>query len=278
LFDGVAVRYGAGPEVLRGISFTLAPGSFHFLVGPSGAGKSSLLKLIYLGLRPAAGRVELFGRDVSVLKRGDYPAMRRRIGVVFQDFRLIEHLSALDNVALPLRIAGVRESDIKRHVPELLSWVGLKQHLDALPATLSGGQQQRVAIARAVISRPSLLLADEPTGNVDDRIGVRLMYLFEELNKMGTTVVIATHNEGLVGRFSHRQLRIENGTVRPADPAAAQPAQAAAQPVATAQSAPAQSATEQSAPERAGSQQAVDASQPDDSQDFAAADHQQERA
>jgi cell division transport system ATP-binding protein len=278
LFDGVAVRYGAGPEVLRGISFTLAPGSFHFLVGPSGAGKSSLLKLIYLGLRPAAGRVELFGRDVSVLKRGDYPAMRRRIGVVFQDFRLIEHLSALDNVALPLRIAGVRESDIKRHVPELLSWVGLKQHLDALPATLSGGQQQRVAIARAVISRPSLLLADEPTGNVDDRIGVRLMYLFEELNKMGTTVVIATHNEGLVGRFSHRQLRIENGTVRPADPAAAQPAPAVAQPVAPAQSAPAQSAPEQSASERAGSQQAVDASQSDGTQDFAAADHQQERA
>ena len=227
LFDGVAVRYGAGPEVLRGISFTLAPGSFHFLVGPSGAGKSSLLKLVYLGLRPAAGRVELFGRDVSVLKRSDYPAMRRRIGVVFQDFRLIEHLSAMDNVALPLRIAGVRESDIKRHVPELLSWVGLKQHLDALPATLSGGQQQRVAIARAVISRPSLLLADEPTGNVDDGIGVRLMYLFEELNKMGTTVVIATHNEGLVGRFTHRQLRIASGTVRLVDPAAQANTQAA---------------------------------------------------
>ena len=222
LFDGVAVRYGAGPEVLRGISFTLAPGSFHFLVGSSGAGKSSLLKLIYLGLRPAAGRVELFGRDVSVLKRSDYPAMRRRIGVVFQDFRLIEHLSAMDNVALPLRIAGVRETDIKRHVPELLSWVGLKHHLDALPATLSGGQQQRVAIARAVISRPSLLLADEPTGNVDDQIGVRLMYLFEELNKMGTTVVVATHNEGLVGRFTHRQLRITQGTVKLVDPGAAQ--------------------------------------------------------
>jgi cell division transport system ATP-binding protein len=137
---------------------------------------------------------------------------------VYQDFRLIDHLSAMDNVALPLRIAGVRESDIKRHVPELLSWVGLKHHLDALPATLSGGQQQRVAIARAVISRPSLLLADEPTGNVDDTIGVRLMYLFEELNKMGTTVVIATHNEGLVGRFSHRQLRIAGGTVKLVDP------------------------------------------------------------
>jgi cell division transport system ATP-binding protein len=242
LFDGVAVRYGAGPEVLRGISFTLAPGSFHFLVGSSGAGKSSLLKLIYLGLRPAAGRVELFGRDVSVLRRSDYPAMRRRIGVVFQDFRLIEHLSAMDNVALPLRIAGVRESDIRRHVPELLAWVGLKHHLDALPATLSGGQQQRVAIARAVISRPSVLLADEPTGNVDDTIGVRLMYLFEELNKMGTTVVVATHNEGLVGRFSHRQLRIADGTVRLVDPAAATPEPGAASPLPEAASAVADSA------------------------------------
>lgn len=223
LFDGVTVRYGAGPEVLRGISFTLAPGSFHFLVGASGAGKSSLLKLMYLAMRPAAGRVELFGRDVSVLKRSDYPAMRRRVGVVFQDFRLIEHLSATDNVALPLRIAGVRETDIKRHVPELLAWVGLKDHLDALPATLSGGQQQRVAIARAVISRPSLLLADEPTGNVDDGIGVRLMYLFEELNKMGTTVVVATHNEGLVGRFTHRQLRIVGSTLTLTDPTATDP-------------------------------------------------------
>jgi cell division transport system ATP-binding protein len=124
----------------------------------------------------------------------------------------------MDNVALPLRIAGVRESDIKRHVPELLGWVGLKHHLDALPATLSGGQQQRVAIARAVISRPSLLLADEPTGNVDDVIGLRLMYLFEELNRLGTTVVIATHNDTLVSRFSHRQLRIEDGSIRVFDP------------------------------------------------------------
>jgi len=214
LFEDVGVRYGAGPEIIQGASFTLAPGSFHFLVGSSGAGKSSLLRLMYLSLRPASGRVNLFGRDVDKLRRRDIPFLRRRIGVVFQDFRLLTHLSALDNVALPLRIAGVRESEVREHVTELLKWVGLADHVNAFPATLSGGQQQRVAIARAVIARPSLLLADEPTGNVDDSIGVRLMYLFEELNKMGTTVVVATHNERVVGRFNHRQLRVEDGTVR----------------------------------------------------------------
>ncbi|MGH6933654.1 MAG: cell division ATP-binding protein FtsE [Dongiaceae bacterium] len=214
LFEDVGVRYGAGPEVLHNVTFTLAPGSFHFLVGPSGAGKSSLLRLMYLALRPAAGRVNIFGRDVDKLQRADVPQLRRRIGVVFQDFRLLNHLSAFDNVALPLRIAGMREAVIRDHVHDLLKWVGLADHLSAPPATLSGGQQQRVAIARAVIARPSLLLADEPTGNVDDSIAVRLMYLFEELHKMGTTVVIATHNELLVGRFSHRQIRIEAGGIR----------------------------------------------------------------
>jgi cell division transport system ATP-binding protein len=218
LFENTGVRYDDGPPILRNISFTLTPGSFHFLVGPSGAGKSSLLRLMYLALRPVEGRVSLFGRDVSTLRRRDIPALRRRIGVVFQDFRLLDHLSAIDNVALPLRVAGVREAEIKRHVPELLKWVGLGDHLNALPATLSGGQQQRVAIARAVISRPSLLLADEPTGNVDDAIAVRLMYLFEELNKLGTTVVIATHNDGLVSRFDHRQLRLEDGVLRIVEP------------------------------------------------------------
>jgi len=207
------MRYDAGPEVLRGASFALAPGSFHFLIGSSGAGKSSLLRLMYLAARPSRGVVSLFGRDVSTLRRRDLPELRRRIGVVFQDFRLLDHLSAVDNVALPLRVAGVREAEIREHVPELLRWVGLSDHLDSRPATLSGGQQQRVAIARAVINRPDLLLADEPTGNVDDAIAVRLMYLFEELNKMGTTVVIATHNERLVGRFQHRRIRIENATV-----------------------------------------------------------------
>jgi cell division transport system ATP-binding protein len=214
-FEDVAVRYGQGPEVLHGLNFELAPGSFHFLTGSSGAGKSTLLKLLYLALKPTSGKIVLFDRDVERVERGELPALRRRIGVVFQEFRLLPHLSALDNVALPLRVAGARESQIRDHVAELLAWVGLGDHVDDLPATLSGGQQQRVAIARAVIGRPSLLLADEPTGNVDDRIAVRLMYLLDELNKMGTTVLIATHNDALVGRFKHPELHLESGRLYP---------------------------------------------------------------
>ncbi|MEE1563332.1 MAG: cell division ATP-binding protein FtsE, partial [Alphaproteobacteria bacterium] len=197
-FENVGLRYGMGPEVLRDISFRLASGSFHFLTGSSGAGKSSLLRLIYLALRPSRGLINMFGQDVATLPRADRQDLRRRIGVVFQDFHLIEHLSALDNVALPLRVAGMSPSCIQSNVSELLNWVGLTDHLESRPATLSGGQQQRVAIARAVISRPQLLLADEPTGNVDNDIAMRLIYLFDELNKMGTTVIIATHNEELV--------------------------------------------------------------------------------
>ena len=210
-FEDVAARYGHGPEVLSGLSFELAPGGFYFLTGPSGAGKSTLLRLLYLALRPSHGVIRLFDRDVAAIPRDELPRLRRRIGVVFQDFRLIDHLSALDNVALPLRVAGARESQIKDHVAELLAWVGLADHIHDLPPTLSGGQQQRIAIARAVIGRPRLLLADEPTGNVDDKIAVRLMYLFEELNRMGTTVIIATHNDALVARFAHPQLHLEGG-------------------------------------------------------------------
>jgi cell division transport system ATP-binding protein len=212
------MRYGAGPEILRDITMSLAPGSFHFLTGPSGAGKSSLLKLIYLAERPSRGLISLFGRDIAMTPRRELPAVRRRIGVVFQDFRLIDHLSTLDNVALPLRVAGMSESQIRAQVTELLDWVGLADKLNARPATLSGGQQQRVAIARAVIGRPRLLLADEPTGNVDDNIALRLMRLFEELNRLGTTLIIATHSESLVERFRHRRLHLENGelAVKPA--------------------------------------------------------------
>jgi cell division transport system ATP-binding protein len=213
-FEDVALRYGAGPEILRHMSFRLEPGSFHFMAGPSGAGKSSLLKLMYLAQRPTTGRIRLFGRDVSELTRRETAFMRRRIGVVFQDFRLLDHLSTLENVALPLRIGGQREDTVRNQVAELLAWVGLADHLHALPPTLSGGQQQRIAIARAVVARPSLLLADEPTGNVDDRIAVRLLYLFEELNKLGTTIVIATHNEQLVSRFHHPVLRLGSGEIQ----------------------------------------------------------------
>ncbi|MFQ5784581.1 MAG: cell division ATP-binding protein FtsE [Alphaproteobacteria bacterium] len=210
-FENVGMRYGAGPEILRDINFTLKPGSFHFLMGRSGAGKSSILRLLYLAHRPSRGLITLFGQDITLLPRRALPAMRRRIGIVFQDFRLLENLTAFDNVALPLRIAGARESQIREHVSELLRWVGLAEQIDSLPATLSGGQKQRVAMARAVITRPSLLLADEPTGNVDADAAVRLLYLFEELNKIGTTVVIATHNEALAARFNQPAFRLEGG-------------------------------------------------------------------
>ena len=212
-FENVELRYPGSPAILRDVNFDVEEGSFQFITGASGAGKSSLLKLMYLGLKPSRGRLTLFGENATAISREGIPALRRRIGIVFQDFRLIPHLSALDNVALPLRIAGARESAIREYVPELLEWVGLSGHLDALPHTLSGGQQQRVAIARAVIGRPQLLLADEPTGNVDDGVAVRLLYLFEELHKMGTTVLIATHNRALVERFSHPCINVEEGRV-----------------------------------------------------------------
>lgn len=210
-FENVGLRYGTEAEVLRDISFTLLPGSFHFLTGASGAGKSSLLKLMYLAHRPSRGLVTLFGRDMAMVTRRELPELRRQIGVVFQDFALLDHLSALDNVALPLRMSGTPEADVVAHCTEILRWVGLGNHLHAKPSTLSGGQKQRVAIARSVINRPRLLLADEPTGNVDDGIGMRLLYLFEELYKLGTTVVIATHNEALIRRFDHPRLHLDNG-------------------------------------------------------------------
>ncbi len=218
------MRYGTGPEILREVTFNLAPGSFHFLTGRSGAGKSSLLKLIYLAHRPSRGLVTLFDEDVATIPKGRLPLLRRRIGVVFQEFRMLNHLSTFDNVALPLRVAGVREATVRKHVEELLAWTGLADHLEARPPTLSGGQQQRVAIARAIIARPSLLLADEPTGNVDDAMGVRLLYLFEELNRMGTTVVIATHSGALISRFKHPVLQLEGGTLTQYRPAGADPA------------------------------------------------------
>jgi cell division transport system ATP-binding protein len=150
---------------------------------------------------------------VARVGRAELPGLRRRIGTVFQDFRLLDHLSVVDNVALPLRVQGTDERQVREHAAELLAWVGLGEHLDALPPTLSGGQKQRVAIARAVIGRPQLLIADEPTGNVDDRIAIRLMRLFEELNRLGTTIVIATHNLQLVRESRHPELVLDAGTL-----------------------------------------------------------------
>ncbi|MFN7193115.1 MAG: cell division ATP-binding protein FtsE [Rhodospirillales bacterium] len=213
VFQQVGLRYGLGPEVLRDVTFALQPGSFHFLTGASGADKSSLLSLLYLARLPSRGTMHMFGRDVARMARRDLPGLRRRIGTVFQDFRLLDHLSVIDNVALPLRVQGADEGQLREHAAELLVWVGLGDHLDALPPTLSGGQKQRVAIARAVIGRPKLLIADEPTGNVDDRIALRLMRLFEELNRLGTTIVVATHNMQLVRESRHPELRLEDGAL-----------------------------------------------------------------
>lgn len=210
-FDNVGLRYGIGPEVISDISFTLDSGSFHFLVGPSGAGKTSLMRLLYLGRRPTRGLISMFGQDVGHLKRVDLVPLRQRIGVVFQDFRLLQHMSAFDNVALPLRIASRPEAEIRNNVEEILDWIGLGDHMHALPTTLSGGQQQRIAIARAVINRPRLLLADEPTGNLDDEIGYKLLNLFEQLNRMGTTILIATHNQQLIDHFPHDCMVLDKG-------------------------------------------------------------------
>ena len=212
-FENVGMRYGDGPEVLRDISFALEPGSFHFLTGPSGAGKSSLLRLLFLAHRPSRGLITLFDRDTATMARHELPALRRRIGVVFQDFRLLDHLNAFENVALPLRIAGLREAEITEHVVELLEWVGLADALEVSPATLSGGEKQRLAIARAVVARPELLLADEPTGNLDPELSLRLFRLFEELNKLGTTVLIATHSSDLVTKFEHPALFLDAGSL-----------------------------------------------------------------
>jgi cell division transport system ATP-binding protein len=215
-FENVGMRYGTGPEVLRDVNLDLPPGSFHFLTGPSGAGKTTLLRLMYLADRPTRGLISLFDADISRLRRRELADLRRKIGVVFQDFRLLGHLSSFDNVALPLRVAGVTEARIKKNVTELLEWVGLADKLNARPATLSGGQQQRVAIARAVIARPQLLLADEPTGNVDDAMANRLLRLFEELNRFGTTLVIATHNEHLASQRRFHRIHLVNGEVHSA--------------------------------------------------------------
>ncbi|MBO38928.1 MAG: cell division ATP-binding protein FtsE [Rhodospirillaceae bacterium] len=212
-FQNVGVRYGLGPEILHDISLRLEEGSFHFLTGASGAGKSTLLRLMYLAQQPSRGLISLFGNDISTTPRRELPVLRRQIGVVFQNFRLIDHLTTMENVALPLRVSGVGEKQIKNNVSELLSWVGLSDQIDSRPPTLSGGQKQRVAIARAVVNRPKLLLADEPTGNVDDQIAMRLMHLFEQLNKLGTTIVLATHNKSLVNDFNYARLQLLDGTL-----------------------------------------------------------------
>lgn len=211
-FENVGLRYGTEREVLSDVSFQLHRGRFYFLTGPSGAGKTSLLKLLYLAQSPSRGEIALFGEDAVHLPRAARPALRRRIGVVFQDFRLVPHLTVFDNIALPLRLAGVPEEEMAGPVDDMIEWVGLAASRDARPETLSGGEQQRVAIARAVITRPDLLVADEPTGNVDPDMAVRLLRLFGAMNTLGTTVVLATHDMNLMGRMKDASvMRLERG-------------------------------------------------------------------
>ncbi|WP_299196461.1 cell division ATP-binding protein FtsE [uncultured Erythrobacter sp.] len=222
-FDNVGLRYGTDPEVLSDLSFTLYPGSFYFLTGASGAGKTSLLKLLYLAQRPSRGAIRMFGKDMITLPRQRLPDFRRRLGVVFQNFRLVQHLSAFDNVALPLRLAGTDETRVVKAVSDMLDWVGLSHRAHAIPATMSGGEQQRVAIARAVIARPQMLIADEPTGNVDPEMALKLLRLFEALNnRVGTTVIVATHDvhllkkvpDSLIMRLNKGQLSDPTGALR----------------------------------------------------------------
>jgi cell division transport system ATP-binding protein len=221
-FESIGLRYGTEREVLSDVTFTLYPGSFYFLTGASGAGKTSLLRLLYLAQRPSRGIIRMFDTDVITVPRARLPAFRRRIGVVFQDFRLVPQLSAFDNVALPLRISGMPENEIRRAVGDMLDWVGLDQRAEARPATLSGGEQQRVAIARAVVGRPEVLVADEPTGNVDHEMALKLLRLFEALNRLGTTVVVATHDlqllrkvpDSLIMRLDRGRLSDPTGALR----------------------------------------------------------------
>ncbi|OPB30282.1 cell division ATP-binding protein FtsE [Bartonella sp. WD12.1] len=210
-FENVGLRYGMGPEILHDISFHIPHGSFQFLTGASGAGKTSLMRLMFLALRPTRGHIDLFGNDTALLKRQELPALRQRIGVVFQDFRLLDHMTTYENVALPLRIKGQEEATYRSEVEDLLQWVGLGNHIHALPPVLSGGEKQRVAIARALIDQPEILLADEPTGNVDPPLAKRLLRLFIELNRFGTAVVIATHDVTLMEQVAARRMILHNG-------------------------------------------------------------------
>ncbi len=210
-FENVGLRYGMGPEILRDISLHIPERSFQFLTGPSGAGKTTLLRLLFLALKPTRGLITVFGKDRALITRRELPLLRRRIGVVFQDFRLLDHMTTYENVALPLRIRGREEISYRNDVIDLLKWVGLGERMNVLPPVLSGGEKQRAAIARALIEQPEILLADEPTGNVDPPLARRLLRLFIELNRLGTAVVIATHDLQLMEQVDARRMILSEG-------------------------------------------------------------------
>ena len=213
-FTSVFKAFPKGGLALKDVSFHVGKGEFAFLTGHSGAGKSTVMKLIYAEERPTSGEVRVSGYNVNEMKPRDVPLLRRKLGIVFQDFRLLDHLTTWENVALPLRVMGKREADYREDVTDLLRWVGLGDRINAYPEVLSGGEKQRAAIARAVIGRPELLLADEPTGNVDPAIGNRLLRLFVELNRLGTSVIIATHDHGLMEQLDAPRLVLNNGNLQ----------------------------------------------------------------
>jgi cell division transport system ATP-binding protein len=211
--EHIAMEYTPGQPILKDVSLTLERGSFHFLTGASGAGKSTLLSLLSLQGRATTGKFHMFGENVINMTREQLPKLRRRIGIVLQDYRLLDHLTVLENVSLPLKVSGEDDAEIAQKALELLEWIGLSEHQNAKPPTLSGGQKQRAAIARAVITKPDILLADEPTGNLDTDLAQRFMYLFEALNQTGTTVLIASHDENLISLFDYPTLRLKNGSL-----------------------------------------------------------------
>lgn len=212
-FNDVTLHYSNSAPILKNISLNFFKNSFYFLTGASGAGKTSLLRLIYAGVKPSSGKLLVFGKDVSGLPADNLCKMRQKIGVVFQDFNLLNHLTILENVALPLKVMGESLENREKQAKEILDWVGLGSFLDMYPDVLSGGQKQRVAIARAVITRPDILLADEPTGNVDEQIASKLMSLFYGMHKMGTCVIVATHYRKFVDNFHYNELHIDNGRI-----------------------------------------------------------------
>lgn len=213
-FDNVGLRYGMGAEVLKDVSFNIPSGSFQFLTGASGAGKTTLLRLMFLALKPTRGLITVFDRDTSLLLRNEMPQLRKRIGIVFQDFCLLDHLTTYENVSLPLRVRGRQEYSYRAEVEELLHWVGLGERMHVLPPVLSGGEKQRTAIARALIDQPEILLADEPTGNVDSPMARRILRLFIELNRLGTAVVIATHDLSLMDQVDARRMILDEGKLK----------------------------------------------------------------
>ncbi|MCA0370456.1 MAG: ATP-binding cassette domain-containing protein [Proteobacteria bacterium] len=212
-FENVALSYEKNQHVFRDVSFKVEAGAFFYLMGPSGSGKTSLIRLLYAGNLDYEGDIHIFGRSLQDMRPDEIPELRQQIGVIFQDFYLLDHLNALDNVALPLRIQGQSWAAARKSAAEVLEWIGLTENLDALPATMSGGQRQRLVIARGIINRPRILIADEPTGNLDDENALKLLYLFEELNRQGTTILFATHNRELMRAFPHDILFLKDGAL-----------------------------------------------------------------